>query len=212
MNLLSNAQNCTLYDFSFRIIAKIKFVRETPTTLTLIFYEKPDASFPKDFRLVPEEGSPLGNKTFLCEMPPLEPYEIETTGMVYYVGRISMQEAPNTREDIRISVQLDVEAFFENSETPDEPEILSIKNLSAGGLMFTSRKKFPRESIFTFRFPVQKGMLSLKAQILSRRPVADDSLHAYGCHFIDIPTSTESALRNFVYSSELHKRNTRNWY
>lgn len=201
MNPLSNAKDCLLYDLKFRMITTARFSQSSPNSLTLILFSRPDRYFPERFRLVPAEYAKQGFPSYVCTLPSaFSAYRSEADGETYYIAEIPLQEARNQREDLRVNVDLEVPAFFNESEIPD---MITIKNISAGGLMFLSPKQFGKYTPFLFHLETKKGDIVLTAIILSIRPAEQGGAFAYGCKFSILPQATESALRNFIFQQDL---------
>lgn len=155
MNPLSNAKDCLLYDLKFRMITTARFSQSSPSSLTLILFSRPDRYFPERFRLVPAEYAKQGFPSYVCTLPSaFSAYRSEADGETYYIAEIPLQEARNQREDLRVNVDLEVPAFFNESEIPD---MITIKNISAGGLMFLSPKQFGKYTPFLFHAETKKG-------------------------------------------------------
>lgn len=94
MNPLADAVNCTLYNSDLHLIADAKFSRQEDGTMTLILSKRPDSSFPRDFRLVPEDNTKHGGLSYLCTIPSsFSAYHVDTTGDIYYICEMLIQEA-----------------------------------------------------------------------------------------------------------------------
>lgn len=204
MNPLANAHDCTLYSSSKQTIRNAAFSEADDGTITLILPERPDSSFPTDFRLVPEDSVKYGGESYLCTTSAVfSAYQVETTGKTYYICELFIKKAPNLREDLRINVDIEVSACFGASEVA---EPINIANLSAGGLMFTSKNHYGKYIEFRFTLNAEKVELPLTAHILSVRPAAKEGFYNYGCQFTNLSLGAEQTLRRFIFAYEVHSR------
>lgn len=203
MNPLINSENCKLYDLDFNFISKIKFSQTAPGSITLIFPKRPDYTLPEQFQLVPDDVS-KSVRSFLCSNPSeISEFYVKPTDTLYYLSYVSINGAQNQREDLRVNVSIDVKATFDFSNIPKP---ITIKNISAGGLMFISRMKYEKDALFSFSFTPIKTQVTASAQIRSIRPTAITDTLAYGCQFVALSKQAESNIRQFIFNYDLQQK------
>lgn len=106
------------------------------------------------------------------------------------------------REDVKVPVSNVVSIRLNDAE---EETQATLRNISAGGvLLATSLRALPGEHLnFTFRCDGLE--LPLTAEILraeTEKGRRGETLFAYGCRFIQLSSTHESALRSFVFQVE----------
>lgn len=205
MNPLLNAQHCILYHLDSTFITKARFNQPTPGSITLIFSEKPDFRIPEQFYLMPDETKHDFISYQCTKFGSLSDFYVETTERTYYTLEVITNDTPKLREELRVNVSIQVDAIFDDSP---EPEPITIKNISAGGLMFISKKKVKKHSLFAFAFtPVLgKPPISATARIIGMRPTYLPDTFSYNCQFTGLLSKDETAIRNFVFTEDLAQK------
>lgn len=200
MNPLLTAEHCTLYHLDSTFIAKARFNQPTSGSITLIFSEKPDFRLPDKFYLMPE-GSEQDFISYLCtRLGSFSKYYVETTDRTYYTVEVVTKDTPKLREELRVNVSMDAEADFEGIL---ETKSITIKDVSAGGMMFISTEKLEKGTMFSSEFTTAKGPIPVSARIVSVRPTHLPGTFAYSCQFTGLLAREETAIRNFVFTEDL---------
>lgn len=198
MNPLLNAQNCKIYDLNSNLITKIKFSEISPGFLTLIFTSEPDIIIPKQFYLMPEDIDDH-LVSMRCELlSTYSEYQVDATGSTYYVCDAATKDSTEQREDFRINVNIEVEALFDYLKAP---ELITIRDISAGGFLFISSRKFEKNTSVAFSFAPADPPFLVTARVMSSRPTYMDGVYAYGCQFTGLSAKTEKTIRSFVFTA-----------
>ncbi len=127
-------------------------------------------------------------------------------------------KAINRRGDYKINLMLPIEIKLPPEiEVPEDFPDKNIingnmvkghaQNLSAGGIYISSLFKFPSQIDISIRLSLPGGkVLDLPSTILRVDEIDDEKGYGYGCRFKKIGSSTESAIRNFVFKRQMERR------
>lgn len=200
MNPLLNAEHCILFQLDSSFITKARFSQPELGSIVLIFSEKPDFHLPDRFYLMPD-GEDKEFTSYLCtRVSPVGSFYIEATDRTYYTIEAVTKDTPKLREELRVNVSIETEAVFEDKAAPEK---IVIKDVSAGGMMFISKKKMEKDTEISCMFPTMKGEIPVNARIIARRPTRLADTYAYGCQFTGLLSKDETAIRNFVFTEDL---------
>ncbi len=203
MNPLLTAQHASLYRLDSTFMTNVRFSQPVPGSITLIFSEKPDFRLPEEFYLMPD-GDAFDFTSYQCTMAgPLKSFYVETTDSTYYTREATTKDTPELRNELRVNVSIDAQAKFDHlpSSVP-----ISIKNISAGGMMFVSGEDLKEGTIFSFTSPLTKTFFNIRARILGKRPTRFSDKFAYNCQFSRMPAKIEGEIRQFVFNEDLMQR------
>lgn len=124
-------------------------------------------------------------------------------------------EVIQRRQDVKVSIHLETTASFLNENNDLETAQIVILDISAGGMFCLSEQKWPENQVFAAKIfdavlPVDIEVLRVQtAHSYSADYAEGDPRFGYGCQFINLSQSAESALRKFVYQQQLAKRRSR---
>ncbi len=122
------------------------------------------------------------------------------------------------RDDYKINVKLPLEIKIPiEIVVPDDSEEKKLirdnmvkgiaTNLSAGGIYVTSLFKFPSKQDISIRLSLPGGkMFDLTSTILRVDEISPEAGYGYGCKFKRLSSSSESAIRNFVFKRQMERR------
>lgn len=121
------------------------------------------------------------------------------------------------REDVKVACEAKVMLRVthvpgDSVYVPSEGWPAVIKNISAGGVYFTTDLVLPEQRIVRFNFRETGDSIPLSAQILRVDDVTErpsQPRYGYGCRFINLQNRYENQLRNFVFQEERRRRNNR---
>lgn len=203
MNPLLTAEHCTLYRLDSTLLAKARFNQPTLGEIVLIFAEKPEFRIPDKFYLMPEDGEREFISYLCTKSGVFSNYYVETTDRTYYMLDAVTKDTPKLREELRVNVSVEVTAEFEGIRKPEQ---ITIKNISAGGLMFISTRKLEKGTLFSCAFPTTKGDVPVSARIVATRPTYLPDTYSYSCQFTGLRAKAETAIRNFVFTEDLMQK------
>lgn len=117
-------------------------------------------------------------------------------------------EALERRSDLKVPLDITVRAHFQDPDSIQKTANIRVLDLSAGGLFCISKQHWTPGQIFMF--PFWEDNFSLTAEILRQQTpstydpaLTEEGLYGYGCRFIDLPSSCESALRAYIFKQDL---------
>lgn len=113
---------------------------------------------------------------------------------------LKVKDIVQRQRDIRAKVYLEVE--FESQKSGRFYG--TIRNLSAGGLYFTSVQMLKKGDRLSFPYTFRTLERQFELVILWGKRVADGRC-GYGCHFVRLTDGAEAAIRSFVYKKLLEK-------
>lgn len=203
MNLLQNIQNGTLYNLDCTVFSKVRFSSESPEKATFIFSSDPTASLPEHLLLMPDGEEYDYSSFFYTLSPKVEICQPGISESVSYLVEGTTRELLTARNELRIDVSFDIPAVFDEH---DKEEIITIKNMSAGGFFFVSEKQYYPDHSLSFIFNNGMTPILVTAKIRNQRPTRFPKLHGYGCQFFGLSAKTEAAVRNYVFKNEVLQR------
>lgn len=219
MNPIADSKNGTLYNLDSSFLMPVRYMEDSANTATFIFPEKPPADFPRQVFLMPK-GEEYDYSTWLYTMSgevttyeeqPEETDDADGTDstdgpVIWHLMKASTNEIVDSRNDLRVSLSFNIEAQF---SAPPTSAAVTVKDMSAGGFMFVSEETWETGTTLSFIFSAGKTPAYVAAVIKKIRPTRFESLKGYGCQFINLTPSAESAVRNFVFQEEVLQRRSR---
>lgn len=216
MNPLADAKQGTLYNLDSSFLMPVRYTADSTKTATFIFSEKPPENFPRQIFLMPN-GEEYDYSTWLYTLSgEITTYQEEPEDTddadnadgptTWYLMNASTNEVIDSRNDLRVSLSFNIEAQFSMSPTSST---ITIKDMSAGGFMFVSEETWETGTTLSFIFSAGKTPAYVAAIIKKIRPTRFENLKGYGCQFINLTPSAESAVRNFVFQEEVLQRRRR---
>lgn len=127
----------------------------------------------------------------------------------------AQQEVIQRRQDVKVSVQIQTSASFLDKNNNLQTADITILDISAGGMFCLSEQQWSENQVFAAKifdksFPIDVEVLRVQtAHAYSSDYPETDLRYGYGCRFINLSTSSESALRKFVYQQEVQRRRAR---
>ncbi len=204
MEQLQNLRHGILYTLETSYFAEAQYTKQSFDTATFILPEELTQDLPEQLFLIPDgEAHTFAPYRFLLSNHPTL-YRTDSSGKPYYLVRGTTTDTAESRDELRIPVSIDVElncpGFY--SKVP-----VTIKDLSASGLLFVSDQHFEPCMNFTFDFPDIENTPEVTARIVKKRPVRIHGLTGYGCQFIHLSPALEAEIRKFVFRQDvLHKK------
>ena len=127
------------------------------------------------------------------------------------VEKLSQEQRRNdVKVPVGVRVLLRIPHRPGDAPVPPEGWPATIVNISAGGVCLRTDFALEEGRTCSFVFPEAGGDIPLTAKVLwsadaSTRPY--QTLYAYGCQFVGLPSRYESQLRGFVFREERRLRN-----
>ena len=115
------------------------------------------------------------------------------------------------RLDIKLPAEIIMMAKPEDDPTAKPKEItipIVIKNISLGGIMFTSGHEFVKGQNFTVRMELQREICHFKSTV-TRITKLKNGKTTYGCRFTDGKEAESSSLCGYIFQKQkeqIHKR------
>ena len=106
------------------------------------------------------------------------------------------------RENVKVALEANIVVSINKGEEWFEA---TIKNISAGGVFFECDFWLEHERRVDFSLTTPDKTLPLTAKVVRIEKLKERS--GYGCKFIELPNSIESALRNYVF--DLQRKNAK---
>lgn len=197
MNPLINAETGMLYNTECKFITKIKY---TPTSsgFTLIFASKPEYELPEEVFLMPGE-SPVDYTSFLCKLAgTYSEYYVPLTEKTWFLMETESFDLPEHQSEFRIHVSFPLYVTVGNSNV-----LITVKDISVGGLRFVSDTAFDTHKTFSFIFSKGHSPVFVIARIVRQRPVRNPDIYCYSCQFLNLDSKSESALRSYIFKESL---------
>lgn len=201
MNPLSEAKKGNLYQQDYTYLAEVFYNRVASSELAVLFLTRaPKKPLPKEAILVPEEEG-AHSTVYNCRLSgEISEYFVKSTESTYYMVEASLGQGPEQRDELRVNTSLHIEASFDRREDLVK---LSVVDISAGGLMFESAEEFEAGESFSFTFAPAGDQIRLSARIVKAQPSKNSKVKNYSCQFFRLSPKAETAIRQFVFSSEL---------
>lgn len=201
MNLLSEAKKGNLYQKDYTYLAEVFYNRVASSELAILFLTRaPKRPLPKEAILVPEEEG-AHSTVYNCYLSSeISEYFVKSMESTYYMVEASLGQGPEQRDELRVNTSFPIEASFDGREGPLK---LSVIDISAGGLMFESAEEFETGESFSFTFAPSREQIPLSARIVKAQPSKNSKVKKYSCQFFRLSPKAETAVRQFVFSSEL---------
>lgn len=122
------------------------------------------------------------------------------------------QRAVQRRNDMKIrqNITISIETKDESGKEVTVEGV--IKDISAGGILFTSDYPFEMDQILSFNFDKTDEPIHLECQVIRIQPFKimvygeEEEKTGYGCRFINLHNSTESVIRSYVFRQDLLMR------
>ncbi len=206
MDPLSYVCRGSLYNWDTTFLANVGYQRESVKTALFYFYdEEPDFEFPLTVSFKPS-GEEYTHISYIYTLTDMKKGVDDMKDSCYIVSGTSI-DVPELREDIRVNVSFPVEIHMEDGQLEQKPDVrVLLTDISAGGFMFVSHETFAIGSVVSFMFSFKKYPAYIRGIIRHERPTRTPDLKGYGCQFTGISSTTESAIRNFVFQEELIQR------
>lgn len=213
-----DCKKASVYDLD-RIFLCDASVHDPEENNVLLQFESPTADILRSEVYVTFYDSTFGLVTYFCTLSNykeflLAPgYRVSTTSCNLQKEMSVIQR----RNDIKIHVEVETTLTFANEEDLLVQASAVVKDISAGGIFFTTKYPFSPGQVFSFSFSQSANPLILKAQVIRIQPpheydsrLPDDkNLYGYGCKFVDLSPHKESVIRNFVYKKDLELKRMR---
>lgn len=209
---LTNCRKASVYDLE-RVFLCDAQVHKGEDESILLQFESPTADILRSEVYVTFYDSSLGLVTYFCTLSNYKEY-LAAPGLRVSTTTCSPEKEMSTiqrRNDIKVRVEVPTTLTFANKEDVIVQASATVKDISAGGLFFTSRYPFPKGQTFSFSFSHGPNALMLNAEVIRVQPPheydfrlpKDKHVFGYGCRFIDLSPHKESMIRNFVYRKDL---------
>lgn len=201
--VLQNAKNGTLYDMNCNFLSSVRYCKESPDTVHLIFPENPASTLPERIFLMPE-GKEYDYRTFIFNLSA----DIQTCRLQdgaaedeYYLVKGVTDDIQEVRKHFRVYISVRTSAYFDSNSKEAN---VTIKDIGCGGFLFISDRKYePGETFSIILFNSSRDPLLVRSRIRKLRPVRPEGLYGYGCEYIDLAPQAESRIRNFVFHTEI---------
>jgi len=109
------------------------------------------------------------------------------------------------RADFRLKISIPVEIYYEYGKNKplEQPIIGTIKDISVGGMMFTSNTELVKDFKFNVYIDTQNEILYI-TNIKIVRKMFDDvtKIFSYGCSFSSPSDKQNSDIRKFIFTSQ----------
>lgn len=209
MNPLLNARGGSLYLLDSTFLSHIRYSSEYSDSAVFIFDEEPAEEYlSQQVFLVPDDEKKDYSSYLYTLSDKVTPYDVPATDYTYYLVNAVTEDDPSLREDLRVRISFDTMADFSGFK---EKFPITLRNISAGGFLFTSDRQWETNTTLSFLLTLTKTPVQISAKIRYLRPTPFPGLYAYGCQFIGLPKDTEAAVRNFVFAENvLQARRTGN--
>lgn len=200
MEQLQNLRHGILYTLDTSYFSEVQYTKQSLDTAIFILPEELTRNLPDQLFLIPDgEAYTFAPYRFVLSKD-LTLYRADSSGTPYYLVRGTTTDTAETRDELRIQVSIDVAldcpGFY--SKVP-----VTIKDLSASGLLFVSDQNFEPGTNFSFDFPDMENNPEVTARIVKKRPVRIDGLTGYGCQFVHLSSALESEIRKFVFRQDV---------
>lgn len=86
------------------------------------------------------------------------------------------------------------------------PIPIQLKNLSVGGMLFTSAVPLALGSKYYFSITVNEVTFEITFTLLRQDPMTSPSLNLYGCSFEELPPDIDAFLCSYIYQIQLMER------
>ena len=212
---LIDCKKASVYDLD-RIFLCDAQVHEPEGEAVLLQFESPTADILRSEVYVTFYDSLLGLVTYFCTLSNYKEY-LAAPGYRVSTTLCTLEKEISTiqrRNDIKVHVEVETTLTFANEEDVIVNASAVVKDISAGGIFFTSRYPFRKGQTFSFSFSQSANPLVLKAEVIRIQPPheydsrlpEDKELFGYGCQFIELSPHKESLIRNFVYRRDLESQ------
>ena len=200
MDALFDVRRGSLYYSDTTLLSEVGYKRVSATTAYFFFEEEPDITYPLEvvFRTV---GEQYDDVSFACTLTGCKEITDEQEKDCYRVTG-TVKGLPEFRDDVRINVTFPVEIELEDGRTIEA----QVKDMSAGGFRFVSEEDVPEGMGVSFLFTLGKLPVFITGDIKHQYPSGEGGLKSYGCQFVNLPPTTESVVRNFVFHEEVVRR------
>ncbi len=110
------------------------------------------------------------------------------------------------RSDIKVKTDFPAEISYLDYEDEELWADITVKDMSAGGLFFTSTEELPIGQEFTFFFNQGTRPFLLTGVVLRMQETEEEELFGYGCKFIQLSAAKEAIIREFVFRQQVQKK------
>lgn len=209
MNPLLNTRQGSLYLLDSTFLSHIRYSSESPGSAVFFFNDEPAEEYlSQQVFLVPDDEKENYSSYLYTLSDKVTPYDVPAIDLTYYMVDATTDDAPALREDLRVNITYDTMADFDGYK---DKVPITLRDISAGGFLFTSEKEWEVNTTLSFAFTLTKVPVYIAAKIRYLRPTPFSGLYSYGCQFIGLPKDTEAIVRNFVFSENvLQKRRAEN--
>lgn len=204
---MNELRGATLFNLDTERIARVKYIK-----MDGMFYlkdlqeldelKKRNGAYPDEvFILLDDSESP-----FLISLFELTAEDEGTEGSELVGRRIIPVRHENIRQDVRISVAMDIEI---SSPAFSQIRIAEMRNISSSGLMFVSDEAYEKEMVLSVAIPISEPPIRVPAVVKNKIPIRSrlsKNTIGYGCMFAIIDKKTESKIRQYVFQQEVSRR------
>lgn len=148
------------------------------------------------------EGRKEGELPFLMQLS----QERTQEGRMWIVHACRVEFPPSEeqgRKDHRVDTDLAIELCLPGLH-PKEKFHGTMKNISAGGALFSCKERFEIGMQCSFKVPFVKTPLAM--EIVNTIPTNQPNTTGYCCKLLTVSSLTDESIRNFVFHQELEKR------
>lgn len=207
---LISCNKASLYtlDNSYLCDAKVSQITESSAVLS---FPEPSADILRSEMLVTFYDNSKGLTSFYCLFSDYKEYLV-SPGVTHSSVLCTMERPLSSiqrRKDIKVQISMSVTLRYKKSDGTAARANGIIRDISAGGIYFTSSCAFPAKQELHFNLPSIRPDLILSAKILRAEATDEEGVFGYGCSFINLPAHAESSVRSFVYRQEMLRRTRR---
>lgn len=200
MEQLQNLRHGILYTLDTSYFSEVQYTKQSSNTVIFILPEELTRNLPDQLFLIPDGKAYTFAPCRFVLSENLTLYRTDASGKPYYLVRGTTTDTAEARDELRIQVSIDIDIDCPNfyAKVP-----VTIKDLSASGLLFVSDQKFEPGMNFSFEFPDTAEYPEVTARIVKKRPVRVDGLTGYGCQFLHLSPKLEAEIRKFVFRQDV---------
>ncbi len=194
----------TIFDLDAQRIATIKFYK-TEKEFILLIPNEIVPSLPSEIFFIANNSNEKNNLPCMLSLSSQVSTEKPAPEGNQYIKGIQIfgTSSSNYRNDVRISLDMDVKVY--SSDSTEEKDA-KVKNISARGILLISHEIWKKGNLLSFNLPLSNENIPLVAEIVNIIPIGTKNLIGYGCQLSNLPEKTESIIRQFIFHEQLQHR------
>lgn len=209
---LQRCKKAHVYNMNEELLCEAEVIDGIVGETATLQFPEPCSDILRSEVLVTFSDNAMGLVTCMCRLRDYKEFIDETSKHVSSVVCIVVADHAvlQRRYDLKIPVQIETAAFFNDEENLRQTAEITILDLSAGGLFCISEQSWSPGQRFNIS-PFSGTTLVFEVEVLrkqtphsySDRFAEDSPSFGYGCKFNDLAAAKEAYLRKYVFNQDI---------